>query len=120
MLKTIFLLGIAMKDFMVSCTSAYVNNEPVIGKCQVFDSLKYLLWEIDLTHQEELNCNAELIISYTPKKNKIAFMELKSSKVSQQDFLKIMDSNTEACKIVYKTMREEIIRASLKKYICSK
>jgi ribonuclease PH len=73
-----------------------------------------------LTHQEELNCNAELIISYTPKKDKISFMELKSSKVSQQDFLKIMEANTEACKIVYKKMREEIIKASLQRYICSK
>lgn len=47
-------------------------------------------------------------------------MELKSSKVSQQDFVKLMEANTEACKIVYKTMREEIIKASLQRFICSK
>lgn len=47
-------------------------------------------------------------------------MELKSSKTSQQDFVKLMEISVDACKLVYAKMREYIIKASLQKHICSK
>jgi len=96
--------GIAMKDFMVACTTGILNYDVMI----------------DLTNQEQMNSNGELTISYQPKTEKIVFMELKSSKTTKGDFEKLLETNIEGCRLIYDTLKQFITENAVKKLVCSR
>jgi len=70
--------GIEMKDMIIGCTSGITqhgNNEPVL----------------DMNYNEETNCRAHFTIGYLPRKERVAMLELKNSKLQIDDYNKLME-----------------------------
>ncbi|KAL4435126.1 hypothetical protein ABPG74_003619 [Tetrahymena malaccensis] len=90
--------GIPMKDFTVSSTAISMNNEILL----------------DATYQEQKKASAELIISYLPRSDQVDFMEMKSSKISQQDTKEMCKIAVDGCKQMYQILRTFVMESSVK------
>eukprot|EP00825_Cyclidium_porcatum_P009996 TRINITY_DN15113_c0_g1_i2.p1 TRINITY_DN15113_c0_g1~~TRINITY_DN15113_c0_g1_i2.p1 ORF type:complete len:216 (-),score=48.11 TRINITY_DN15113_c0_g1_i2:41-688(-) len=77
--------GIGLKDLIVSNSCGILNDQ-------------YL---IDMTYDESKQADTELIISYLPKYSKVDFILLKSFKVSQKEYEKLLDIAIKQCKSIY-------------------
>lgn len=73
--------GINMKEFMVSSTVGRLNNTFIT----------------DLTYEETRQTQAELIISYFPRKKEVDFVELKCQKIQMKDYEKLMSIACQSC-----------------------
>ncbi|KRX06503.1 Ribosomal protein S5 domain 2-type fold [Pseudocohnilembus persalinus] len=96
--------GIGMKDFLVGSTVGLSNSEPFV----------------DITYEEQRQMNAEIVISYMPRQQKIDFISLKCSKINVQDLENMKQSAVQACENIYQQMRQHLIQSSLKKLLCSR
>lgn len=90
-----------MKDFMISTTVGILENK-IIN---------------DLTYDEQKSCNAELVISYLPRTNKIDFMELKCQKITKQEYLDLIEQALKICKSMFDEIKAVALNNCLRKLL---
>jgi ribonuclease PH len=98
--------GVEMKDMILGCTSGipqHGNNEPVL----------------DMNYNEESNCRAHLTIGYLPRKERVAMMELKNSKLQIDDYNRLMELAIEGCGEIQQDLRKFLYKSYIDKLITS-
>lgn len=72
---------------------------------------------LDLIYDEQKNCGAEMTISYLPQTKKIDFLELKSLKISSNDYAKLMEKAIQVCEDINREVRKYVQQNTLKKLL---
>jgi exosome complex component RRP41 len=83
--------GIPMKDFVVSCAAGYIENTPIL----------------DLNYFEDAAGGPDVPIAFLPKMNKISLLQM-DSKLSIENFEKVLSLAEEGCLQIHKILDEEV------------
>ena len=75
---------------------------------------------IDLTNDEQKSANAELVISYLPRQQKVDFVQLKCTKITMGDLDQLKQIAIEGCQHVNTIVRKSLIDSSLRKLLVQK
>ena len=84
--------GIEMKDIVVSCSTGFIPRLP--GQTI-----------LDLSDSEESNNRGQMILAYSPNKDKLLLIETKNGKLPYQEVLQLMDTATQGCLQIYTQLK---------------
>ena len=94
--------GVEMKDMILACSAGILGGgdlEPVL----------------DMNYNEEKNSRANLTIGYLPRKKRIAFVELKNSKLQIDDYEKLMKLAIDGCMEIQQDLRKFLYESYINK-----
>ena len=72
-----------------------------------------------MNEEEERSSKGNLILVYSPGKDKISFMDLKNSKLQIEHFDELMGLAEQGCKFIGDIMRRHLLRHYVSKLVTS-
>jgi len=72
-----------------------------------------------MNQEEEKNCKGNLIIIYSPRKQKISYVDLKNAKVQMEHFNELLSLAEKGCVQIADTMRQHLLRHIVQKLVTS-
>lgn len=82
--------GIPMRDFVVSCAAGFIENTPIVDLNYVEDSV-----------------SPDIPIAYLPKTKKFSLLQM-DSKLSMENFEKVIKIAEQGCKQIHDVLDEEV------------
>src|SRR3989338_10834565 len=83
--------GIPMKDFVVSCAAGFIQGSPLT----------------DLNYIEDCAGGPDVPIALLPKQDKVTLLQM-DSKLSLDQFEKVLEHAIEGCKQIHKVIDEQL------------